>query len=83
MLEHKAVRSSAEISKRIADYLELCDPPKYPPRKRCKTIRLVNDVLQGRSSQSVEEMIVKLESKCRPELDGKLDEIRNDISSLC
>ena len=82
MLEHKAVRSSAEISKRIADYLELCDPPKYPPRKRCKTIRLVNDVLQGRSFQSVEEMIVKLEAKSRPELDGKLDEIRNDISSF-
>ena len=82
MLEHKPVHSSTEISKRIADYLEACDCANALPGKRCKMLLAINDVLQNRSTQSVEEILAILDAKNHSGLEERLDRIRSDISAF-
>jgi len=59
----RAVHGSREISKRIADYLELDDPANYHPKDRAKTVRDINDTLQGRSSRLLSHLLTELEAK--------------------
>lgn len=61
MNDYKAVRSSREISKHIAVYLELIEPANY--RDRAKTVRRVNDAIQRRSELSPERLLAELEAK--------------------
>lgn len=66
MNKFRAVHGSREISKRIADYLEMDDPANYHPKDRAKTVRDVNDTLQGRSERPIIHLLTELEAKIVP-----------------
>lgn len=61
MNEYKAVSSGLEISRHIADCLEAVAPTAYQPSERANAIRAINDILQGRSSRTVDELLTELE----------------------
>ncbi len=63
MSDYKAVRSSLDISKSIAFYLEMSDPVAFRQGDRPRSIKNVNDILQGRSDKSVEELLTELTQK--------------------
>lgn len=55
MENYKAVRSGLDISRSVADYWEQT-APNTTNEQRTKRIRAVNDILQGRSSHTVENL---------------------------
>lgn len=64
MNNHKAVRSTVEISKSIVDILEETDPQTYNGVNRAQTIRAVNDTLQGRGERPLGDLVAELPRKC-------------------
>lgn len=42
----------------------MCDPIKYPPGDDAKIIRSLNDTLQGRGEQTVQEMLAEVDAVC-------------------
>ena len=66
MNDYKAVRSSLDISKSIAFYLEMSDPAAFRLRDRAGSIRTINDILQGRSEKTVEAFEAAI--RARPEV---------------
>ena len=78
MNDYKAVPSGLNISRRIADCLEAAAPAGYPPNERAHAIRAINDILQGRSTRSVEELLTELE-KCGKD---KIVSVRQDIQDF-
>ena len=79
LIEFKAVQSTREISKRIADYLELADPAGYPASERAKTVRAVNDILQGRGERGMDSLLAELEQKCGESYADKIAGVRRDM----
>ena len=63
MSDYKPVRSSLDISKSIAFYLEMSDPAAFRKGDRAGSIRTANDILQGRSERSVEDLLTELKQK--------------------
>lgn len=61
MNDYTAVRSSREISKHIVDHLELIEPVNFPPSDRARTVRSINDTLQGRGACSLDQLMSELE----------------------
>lgn len=78
MNDYKAVPSGLNISRRIADCLEAAGSMGYLPNERTRAIRAVNDILQGRATRSVEELLVELE-KCG---DSQIVYVRQDIQDF-
>lgn len=62
--DFKAVRSSLDISRQIADLLEQADPHTYHGMNRTRTIRRTNDILQGRDKQTVDELLAGVDAVC-------------------
>lgn len=80
MNDYKAVPSGLNISRRIVYCLEAAAPAGYLPNERTRAIRAINDILQGRSTRSVEELLAELE-KCG---DSQIVYVRQDIQDfLC
>jgi hypothetical protein len=42
----------------------MCDPVKYPPGDDAKIVRRLNDILQGRGKQTVEELLAEMNTVC-------------------
>lgn len=82
MSDYKAVRSSLDISKSIAFYLEMSDPAAFRQGDRAGTVRAINDVLQGRSEQTLETMLVELERKGGTYYAGEIAVLRRDIQDF-
>jgi len=82
MDDYRAVRSTLDMSKSIAFYLEMSDPAGYPPEKRAGTVRAVNDILQGRSDLSLDMLHDLLEQKCTPYYAGEISAMWRDINSF-
>lgn len=78
MIDYKAVPSGLELSCRIADCLEASAPRGYAPNERPRAIRGLNDILQGRSTRSVDELLAEL-GKCE---DIQLPALREDIRAF-
>lgn len=78
MIEYKAVPSGLEISRRIADCLETASPRDHDSGERPRAIRKINDILQGRSTRFVDELLTELE-KCE---DTRLPALRKDIQAF-
>lgn len=72
MENYKAVRSGLDISRSMADYWEQT-APNTTNEQRAKRIRAVNDILQGRSPKTVEELFGMLGD------DSQADTLRRDI----
>lgn len=75
MNDYKAVLSGMKLSQRIVDCLEVAAPAEYQFDERAKAIRAANDILQGRSTRSVDELLAELE-KCDTE---QMENLRNSI----
>lgn len=79
MDEHRAVRSTLDMSKSIAFYLEVSDPAGYPSDRRAKTVWAINDILQGRAERPVEELLAELEEKGGDYYAKEVAAVRQDI----
>lgn len=73
------MRSTREIAKSIAYYLEMSDPANYPPGDRAKTVRAVNDILQGRSDRTVDGLLAELAEKGGSYYAGEIKGVKKDI----
>ena len=60
MAEFQKVRGSHEISIRAADLLEDMRPQDYNGSNRAKTVRTINDILQGRAQRTVDSFLLGL-----------------------
>lgn len=78
MNDYKAVPSGLEISRRVIDCLEAAAPAGYLPDERTKAICAVNDILQGRSTRTMEELLTMLEQYG----DGRLSPAQRDIQNF-
>lgn len=76
---YQAVRSTREIAKSIAYYLEMSAPANYPPSDRAKTVQAVNDILQGSSHRSTEELLAELTEKGGSYYAGEIEGVKKDI----
>lgn len=79
MNSYKAVRSSLDISRSIAFYLEMSDLVAFRLGDRAGRIKTINDILQGRSEQTTEAMLVELEQKGGTYYAGEIVILRQDI----
>lgn len=61
MNDYKAVPSGLELSRRVIERLEDAAPNGYQAGERVRAIRAVNDILQGRSTRTAEELLAELE----------------------
>ena len=59
--KYKNVRDSHDIAVSLADYLENSAPKQYPPGDRAGTVRRLNDILQGRASQTTDDLLAEIE----------------------
>lgn len=82
MSDYKAVRSSLDISKSIAFYLEMSDPAAFRLGDRARNIKAINDILQGRSKQTVEAMLAELEQKGGSYYAGEIAVLRQNIQDF-
>lgn len=78
MIEYKAVPSGLEISRRIVDCLEAAAPCGYQFDQRACAVRGLNDILLGRSTRTVDELLAELD-KCE---DARIPAIRKDIQAF-
>ena len=76
MMNYKAVPSGLDISRRVADCLEESAAVGYKFSERMKAISAINDILQGRSSRSAEELLAELE-KCGQRIEPVLQDIQD------
>lgn len=76
---YQAVRSTREIAKSIACYLEMSDPANYPPSDRAKTVRAVNDILQGSPSLATDKLLAELVEKGGSYYAGEIKSVKRDI----
>lgn len=76
MIEYKAVPSGMDISRRVVDCLEDSAPQGYAPGERPSTICKLNDILQGRSPRSVNELLAELEKCDDPRLPAVLEDVQ-------
>lgn len=79
MLDYKIVPSGLEISRRAVDCLEAVAPVGYQFEERTHAIRAVNDILQGRASRTVDELLVELEKCGREEISNLRKDIRDFV----
>lgn len=82
MSERKAVRSTLAISQSIAYYLEMSSPGVYPPGDRAKTVRMLNDILQGRSDRSVENLMDEVRAKGGSYYAGEIGRVCKEIQAF-
>lgn len=82
MNDYKAVRSSLDISRSIAFYLEMSDPAAFQQADRARSIRTINDILQGRSERMVEAMLAELEQKGGTYYAGEIAVLRQNIQDF-
>ena len=82
MNDYKAVRSSREISKRILNYLELVEPANYHPKDRAKSIRSINDAIQGRGEYSLRQLTDELALNIGRYYPAEFEDIQRQIKSL-
>ena len=78
MNQYKSVPSGLEIARRITDCLEAAAPQDYSPAERPRAIQGLNDILQGRSERTVDNLLAELE-KCE---DARLPAVREDIQAF-
>lgn len=78
MSDYKAVHSGTELSRRITDCLEASAPRAYEFEERTRTIRSLNDILQSRSTRSVDELLAELD-KCK---DTRLPAVREEVQAF-
>ena len=76
MINYKAVPSGLELSRRIADCLEASAPRGYTPDDRSRAIRGLNDILQGRSTRPVDELLAELDTCGDTRLPAILEDVR-------
>lgn len=82
MSERKAVRSTLSISQSIAYYLEMSSPGVYPPGDRAKTIRTINDILQGRSDRSADNLMDEVRAKGGSYYAGEISQVCEEIQAF-
>lgn len=76
MTDYKAVPSGLELSRRIAACLEASAPRGYDPGERPRAIQKLNDILQGRSTRPVNELLAELDKCEAPRLPAVLEDVR-------
>ncbi len=78
MSDYKAVPSGMELSQCVADCLEAAAHREYQFGERVSALRAINDILQGRSARSADELLAELD-KCG---DTRLPAILEDVRAF-
>jgi len=78
MNDYRAVPSGLDISRRVIERLEDAAPNGYQSGERVRAIRAVNDILQGCSTRTAEELLAELEQYG----DGPLLDVCGDIRAF-
>lgn len=60
----------------------MSDPANYPASDRAKTVRAVNDILQGNSHRSTEELLNELTEKGGSYYAGEIEGVKKDIRAF-
>jgi len=82
MHDYKTVRSGLDISRSIAYYLEMSDPKAFRLGDRAETVKMINDILQGRSDRSVESLLSELKQKGGSYYAGEINVLRRDVQDF-
>jgi len=82
MSDYKPVRSSHAISMAITDLMELHAPRYSDGESRPKRIREINDILNGRSDTTPQEMLVSLAQTLGSGFHLRVGAIRRDVEAL-
>ena len=82
MDDYKPVKSTREISIRIADYLEQRDPKGYPPMNRAQTVQTFNDILQERSERPISSLLDEVKEKLGEDGANVSAEIEQDVKDF-
>lgn len=78
MNEPRAVRSTREIARSIAYYLEMSAPENYPSGNRAKTVQEINHILQGDSRRTRDDLFAELAEKASCHA-GEIEGLKKDI----
>jgi len=57
----------------------MSDPENYPPSDRARTVRAVNDILQGASTRTTDDLLTELEEKGGDYYAGEIKGVKKDI----
>ncbi|MCI9403658.1 MAG: pentapeptide repeat-containing protein [Oscillospiraceae bacterium] len=82
MANYQKVKSGLEISMGIAGYLQLANPKQYNGWSRAKIIREANDIIQGRSSRTVDELLDEVKEKGRGWYPHEIERFSREIAAL-
>lgn len=82
MAEYQKVKSTMEISMAITDFLELFSRRRINGGERSKAVREINDILQGRSERTVDELLEEVREKSHNCYPGAVDGFRRDIMAV-
>ena len=74
--------SGLNISQGITSYLEKADPAAFPPGNWAKNIKAINDILQGRSKKSAEELLTELDQTDNGCFTGELAALRRNVQGF-
>lgn len=70
------------MARRIAHYLNVVDPATYPDADQARTVRMVNDILQGRGERGIDSLWAELEEKSGGRCMEKLRDVHRDIETF-
>lgn len=82
MAEFQKVRGSHEISIRAADLLEDMRPQDYNGSNRAKTVRTINDILQGRTQRTVDSFLTGLRNTGGVGYAQRVEEVCQDVQAF-
>lgn len=82
MAEYQKVKSSREISVEITDFLEMFVRRRTNGLTRGKNIREINDILQGRSKRTVDELLNEVREESHNWYPAMVEEFRREIDAL-
>jgi len=82
MADHQKVKSGLEISVEIADLLELAPQWRHGIKYRGRIIHEVNDIIQGRSDKTVEDLLNGLRERCRGWYSDEIERFDKEIKAF-
>lgn len=82
MAEYQKVRSSHKISMTIVDYMDNVVPAEYGGANRAHKIREINDILQGRSRKTVDDLLAELTEQSGGHCFAEIEDSRREIQEF-
>lgn len=82
MAEYQKVRSSHKISISIVEYMDYVVPSEYGGPNRARKVREINDILQGRSRKTVDDLIAELTEQSGGHCFAEIEKSQREIQAF-